>query len=374
MFRRTFSSSIYKSATYSRTNYNNNINTSTHSYNNTNSQNNYERGKLIDYEPELYLIDSYFVVSSSAPITLLQFDDAYCQRIRDELKNELQSSSIKLQTFPRLARLIRGFRPGELTIFTGPTGSGKTTVLSQMSLDYCFQGVKTLWGSFEIKHTRLARIMIQQVAAQSLFQSDGEENENSESQQFETSDNQNSKLIIKEDVINQAQKILQNSPIFFMDYFGSTPLESILESMSAAVKEHQIQHIVLDNLQFMLSGQHSGSFDKFDITDRTVSALRSFATNRNVHITLVIHPRKELDDTPLGLASVSGTAKATQEADNVIVLQKVGESRYIDVKKNRFDGFVGSVPIKFDPDARLILEIPYGKSSSNSEPNNTISE
>lgn len=317
---------------------------------------------------------SYSPLSKSSG--LLQFDDSYCQRIRDELKKELQSSAIKLQTFPRLARLIRGFRLGELTIFTGPTGSGKTTVLSQMSLDYCFQGVKTLWGSFEIKHTRLARIMIQQVAAQSLFHNEGNEDDSLEvEEESESSDNnQKSKFIIKEDVINQAQKILQNSPIYFMDYFGSTPLETILESMNSAVRDHQIQHIVLDNLQFMLSGQHSGSFDKFDITDRTVSALRNFATNKNVHITLVIHPRKELDDTPLGLASVSGTAKATQEADNVIVLQKVGDSRYLDVKKNRFDGLVGSVPIKFDPNARLILEASFNKSSNITEQNETKPE
>ena len=321
-----------------------------------------------------YLESSSSTSSHSSPSNrLLQFDDSFCQRIRDELKKELQSSTIKLQTFPRLARLIRGFRPGELTIFTGPTGSGKTTVLSQMSLDYCFQGVKTLWGSFEIKHTRLARIMIQQVAAQSLFHNEGNE-DGSEVEETESSDNQNGKLIIKENVINQAQKILQNSPIYFMDYFGSTPLEIILESMNSAVRDHQIQHIVLDNLQFMLSGQHSGSFDKFDITDRTVAALRTFATSKNVHITLVIHPRKELDDTPLGLASVSGTAKATQEADNVIVLQKVGDSRYIDVKKNRFDGLIGSVPIKFDANARLILEVPIKKASSNSEQNETNSE
>lgn len=230
-----------------------------------------------------------------------------------------------------------------------------------MSLDYCFQGVKTLWGSFEIKHTRLARIMIQQVAAQSLFHNDNkvEEDNSSEDNIYE-----NNQKIIKEDVINQAQKILQNSPIYFMNYFGSTPLESILESMHQAVKDHQIQHIILDNLQFMLSGQYSnGAFDKFDLTDRTVAALRSFATNRNVHITLVIHPRKEMDDTPLGLASVSGTAKATQEADNVIILQKIGDSRYIDVKKNRFDGLIGSVPIKFDSNARLIIEANVTKKS-----------
>lgn len=207
--------------------------------------------------------------------------------------------------------------------------------------------------------------MIQQVAAQSLFK-----NDNNEAESDDVDNEHQRDLVIKEDVIGQAQKILQNSPIFFMDYFGSTPLETVLESMSQAVKDHQIQHIILDNLQFMLSGQHSGSFDKFDLTDRTVSALRTFATNRNVHITLVIHPRKEMDDTPLGLASVSGTAKATQEADNVIILQKVGESRYLDVKKNRFDGLIGIIPIKFDANARLILEASGSKKNSEAVNNN----
>src|SRR4051812_8982436 len=42
--------------------------------------------------------------------------------------------------------------------------SGKTTVLSQLSLDYCSQGVNTLWGSFEIRNTKLARTMISQYA------------------------------------------------------------------------------------------------------------------------------------------------------------------------------------------------------------------
>ena len=41
-------------------------------------------------------------------------------------------------------------RRGELTVFTGRTGSGKTTFLSEYSLDLCMQGVNTLWCSFEV--------------------------------------------------------------------------------------------------------------------------------------------------------------------------------------------------------------------------------
>lgn len=40
-----------------------------------------------------------------------------------------------------------------------------------------------------------------------------------------------------------------------------------------------------------------------------------------VNIILVIHPRKDDDRMPLGISSIFGTAKATQEADMVIILQ-----------------------------------------------------
>jgi hypothetical protein len=56
---------------------------------------------------------------------------------------------------------------------------------------------------------------------------------------------------------------------------------------------------------------------------------------------------------------VTGTAKATQEADNVIILQKIGPSRYLDVRKNRFDGELGKVNFKYMRDSGRIFEERY---------------
>ena len=44
--------------------------------------------------------------------------------------------------FPKLTAIQKGHRPGELTVLTGPTGSGKTTLMSELSLDLCQQGVR----------------------------------------------------------------------------------------------------------------------------------------------------------------------------------------------------------------------------------------
>jgi twinkle protein len=46
---------------------------------------------------------------------------------------------IKWKRFDSLNELVRGFRRGELTIFSGRTGSGKTTFMSEYSLDLCVQ-------------------------------------------------------------------------------------------------------------------------------------------------------------------------------------------------------------------------------------------
>ena len=41
---------------------------------------------------------------------------------------------------PGLNRVLKGHRRGEVSILTGPTGSGKTSILAQLSLDYAAQG------------------------------------------------------------------------------------------------------------------------------------------------------------------------------------------------------------------------------------------
>ena len=58
-------------------------------------------------------------------------------------------------SLPGLTDILKGFRRGEMTVLTGPTGSGKTTLLSQMSLNIAEQGIPLLWGSFEVKNTKL---------------------------------------------------------------------------------------------------------------------------------------------------------------------------------------------------------------------------
>ena len=89
---------------------------------------------------------------------------------------------------------------------------------------------------------------------------------------------------------------------------------------------------------------------------QVVDKFRQFASMSNVHVTLVMHPRKE-DSELLTINSIFGGAKAVQEADNVLILQeeilsKKLRRKFLQVVKNRFSGDLGILPLRFCKDSK----------------------
>ncbi|CAJ0651335.1 4616_t:CDS:2 [Entrophospora sp. SA101] len=218
-----------------------------------------------------------------------------------ELVNPEQVRGVLSNDLPALNQILKGHRLGEMTIFTGGTGTGKTTILSQLSLDYCRSGVSTLWGSFEIPNIRLAKKMLQQFAQKDLS-------------------------LHPEEFTEWTNKF-QQLPMYFFKFFGTTEINTVLDAMNHAIFAYDVQHIIIDNLQFMTSemGRYN---NRWELHDRTISAFRKFATDRNVHITLVVHPVKDYGKL-IDIHSIFGSAKIAQEADNIIILQKEAYKDYI---------------------------------------------
>lgn len=153
-----------------------------------------------------------------------------------------------------------------------------------------------------------------------------------------------------EEFDNVADKF-RELPMYFATFHGSQEIDVVLDAMSHAVYVHDIAHVIIDNLQFMI-GSRNGSLDRMSQQDLCVEKFRQFATLHNCHVTLVIHPRKEIEDM-LTIHSVFGGGKATQEADNVLLLQEEKsegtffKKKYIEVVKNRYTGDLGAVPLVF---------------------------
>ena len=293
---------------------------------------------------------------------------------------ESLASGTPTSSLPTVSRKLKGFRKGELVILTGSTGCGKTTLLSQMSLDFVKSGAATLWGSFEIRNARLLEKMLQQYAGANL-------------------------KAISPDRLEQVADDFESLPMRFMNFHAGSDLGQVLEAMDFAVYRDDVQHIIIDNLQFMMprynvpglnvapgpgGGSSTGmrsNFDKFNTQDAVIDELRRFATEKEVNIILVIHPRKEDDNQPLGISSIFGTAKATQEADVVLILQRAIEGmggyspagngggggsgyRYgsasavtkpasmsLAIKKNRYNGTMGKIDLGFNTAINCFYEL-----------------
>ncbi|XP_074598262.1 mitochondrial DNA helicase [Brevipalpus obovatus] len=258
------------------------------------------------------------------------------QTLREAVKLELlnvgQLEGVKWKRFPGLNKYLKGHRSGELTILTGSTGCGKTTFLSEYSLDLCIQGLPTLWGNFEMKNSKLCRTMLNQFARQSLA---------SHMQEFD----------------KHADNFV-NLPMYFMTYHGQEEFENVQKTMETAVQECKIKHVIIDNLQFMV-GTRSKRFkflDRYEYQDHVIGNCRKFATQNDCHVTLVIHPRKE-DGDLLTMNSIFGGAKASQEADNILILQvewkgNLRQRKYLQISKNRYDGDLGTISLRFNKESQ----------------------
>ena len=262
------------------------------------------------------------------------------QSVLHEICHPQEYAGVPVTSLPNFTNIIKGFRRGELTIITGPTGSGKTTFLGQLSIDFAEQGVTTLWGSFEIKNTRLMHKLLHQFARGPL-PSLNHLREDSPGR------------IPAMQALNALADRFESLPLYFLKFHGTTEVDGVIDAMDYATYVHDVEHIILDNLQFMLtrdyksSRSYAGYYDKFDMQDIALEKFRKFATDRNVHVTIVVHPRKEEEGSPLEMSSFYGSAKATQEADTVLILQHNGKSKFVQVKKNRFDGTLGSTPLYY---------------------------
>lgn len=260
---------------------------------------------------------------------VLMFSDFRDDVIRQFKKPE-QYDGIPLKSLPEFTKLALGVRAGEMSLLTGPTGSGKTTIASQFTIDLAEQHAPILWGSFEVRREVLAKKMLQQLQKKPLT-------------------HQN---------VDAAADRFEKLPMYFLDYQGATDVEAVLDAMRFARYAHDVEHVVLDNLQFMTGATHGRS--SFEAQDAAVAKIRKFASANKVHVLLVVHPRKEDPKELLTMESIYGGAKAIQEADNVYILQAPkGPTPFksLEVAKNRYGGLLGTVRLMFSNESLCYYDL-----------------
>ena len=191
------------------------------------------------------------------------------------------------------------FRSGEVTIWAGLNGSGKSMMTSQVALGLVKQKQRVCIASFEMKPKVTLKRMIRQFAGKSL-----------ESTNYVLTPAQQ-----KIDAITRF-KNFANNYLYFYDQQGTVRPEIIVAMCKYCAEELGITHIVVDNLMKCVAGEDNYNGQK-DFVDQLTSVARDY----NIHIHLVHHIRKlTSDEVRPSKSDLRGSSSITDQVDNVLIL------------------------------------------------------
>lgn len=214
--------------------------------------------------------------------------------------------------------LTKGFELGCVTLWTGVTNAGKTTVLTMLAKQTIMQGEKVFYFNGEqTKDDFKNNLYKQSVEAKDIYT-------------VWYKDTAIADTFVKDDK-RIALNRLYGESLFVYNNDIPRDIDTLLYAMEDCLRVYKTRVFVLDNfMQIDIKSQ-----DVYQEQTNIMEKLRTFAVNKNVHIHLVAHPRKiERMQTRLTLYDISGSMNLANKAYNVISIIRVDN---IDVESKEYE-------------------------------------
>ena len=203
-----------------------------------------------------------------------------------------------------LDQKLRGLKKGFVTCISGLRAAGKSSIISQLSVEAAEQGYRVALFSGELTAKNLLKWLLLQAAGKNYVAATSFENY----------------YIVRQPYDEVISKWLDNKVYVYNNYYGNE-FEAIMKKLQECVTEHKVDLIILDNM--MTLNISALDVDKYRQQSIFVEFLESFAKNNNVHIVFVAHPRKSIGF--LRLDDVSGSNDIVNRGDNALILHRVNE-------------------------------------------------
>ena len=221
----------------------------------------------------------------------------------------------------RKTHAMVAFRPGEVTVWGGANGNGKSLVTGQVALSLIAQDHKVCIASFEMKPSKTLERMGRQFSGY-----------NPEDPAFAGSREAQDQLV----KIYQDFKEWTNGRLWLYDQQGTVTVSQVIAVVRYCAKEKGITHFFIDSLMKCVSGE-----DDYNGQKQFVDELTSIARDNQIHIHLVHHIRKPADESHKpGKYDYTGTGAITDQVDNVISVwrnkpkeRKRDEGKQVDEKE-----------------------------------------
>lgn len=261
-----------------------------------------------------------------------------------------------LSGIAELDRATGGFLMGELSVWTGKRGEGKSTLLNQLLLQAVEQGHRVCAYSGELPSWRFRSWAMLQAAGPRHLE--------------KRTDPATGKELF------QVPKGVQDSidawwqGRFFLYDIGIAAAhdeDSVLDIFTHARRRYGCDVFLVDNMMTAdLKGSRSG--DYYRAQSNFVGRLVTFAKRHDAHVHLVAHPRKTAggDKGVADADDISGAGDIANRADNVFTLKRVPENSgkeydcVLEILKNRAFGSRAKIGLCFDPSSRRYYKANSG--------------
>jgi len=239
---------------------------------------------------------------------------------------------------------IGGFLMGELSVWTGKSGQGKSTLLGQMMLQAIEEGFNVCAYSGELRADRFQYWVNLQAAGKKYIA-------------YHHDEIRQKKIPFIPKLINEKIKNWYRGKFWLYDNnINSDNNEStgIIKLFTYAARKYNCKLFLVDNLMTSKFNTGKSDSDFYRAQSNFVGELVHFAKTYNVHVHLVAHPNKTKGK--LEKENISGTGDITNRADNVLSVERDEEHplcNIVTVLKNRSDGVQDKViGLCFDPQSK----------------------
>ena len=252
-----------------------------------------------------------------------------------------------LSGFRALDAGIGGFSPGELSVWTGKRGEGKSTLLSQLLLEAVNQEHRVCAYSGEMPAWQFKLAMLQQAAGRDWVK--------------RREDRRTGRIFydVEEETAGRINEWWRGR-VFLHDIKRENchDEQRILTVFEYAHRRYGCDVFLVDNIM-TAQLRDAAALGYWQAQSAFTGRLVSFAKGRGVHVHLVAHPRKT-DKLRLDADDVGGSSDITNRADNVLRVERVAEDKLekagcctlLSVLKNREFGAMPKVKLDFDPASR----------------------
>ncbi len=254
----------------------------------------------------------------------LHFDENYQTsldanvEVVKELKNGIPSTL--LCDWDRWNAIVGGFRPHEFSILCGSTGSGKTTLIANMSAQLVKSGVKHFVMAVETGKNDFVRRVVSILSGRD----------------FNTGDK-----ISHDDLVKYAalsNEYMCKNHLMLSRYENRAPLEDLMRHLLIARNKHGAKIAFVDNLNFFLDVvSDSNSTQEMD---RVIHELIIFCKKIDMHIVMIMHPKKpsHAQDTRIySEFDIKGSSTAVQEAQNIFFWNRPHPDDVKTLNRSKFD-------------------------------------